>query len=98
MTTLLLFFILIGFIGTAYAEWDYVWYGYEDTGYFKAPIIYEIDQCNNRHAVACIMGDTNKYRIIISELYDPYGCTMRTHEWFHLMGFEEWEIPRCGTI
>lgn len=96
MITLILFFILIGFIGTAYAEWDYVWYGYPDTGYFKAPIIYEIEMCNHRGATGCIIG--NHIMVIVADFYNPYGCTMRAHEWFHLMGYQEYEIPKCNPF
>ncbi len=100
MITPTLFFILIifsfVFIIPAYAEWDYVWYGYPETGYYKAPIIYEIEKCAREDVVGCIIGEVgNHTMIIVADMYNPYGCTLRAHEWYHLMGYEEYEIPKC---
>lgn len=99
MITTLFFLIILTTIGVVvpvYAEWDYVWYGYPETGYYKAPIIYEIEVCNHRGANGCIIGEVGSHTmVIVADFYNPYGCTMRAHEWFHLMGYKEPEIPRC---
>jgi hypothetical protein len=89
--------VFASLVDLAFAErWDYVWYGYAETGYFKAPIIYEIEKCNHKNANGCVIGNKSDYTLIqVSEMYDPYGCTVRTHEWFHMMGFDEHEIPKC---
>ncbi len=50
--------------------------------------------CNNmNHINGCILD----IGIISSNpfAYTEKGCNVLTHEWFHLMGYEENEIPLC---
>lgn len=76
------------------------WYGYPDTGYSQYTT-YESDNiefdCKHNKVLGCVMWINNEMAIILADInqYDPKGCTVQTHEFMHIMGYEEWEIPRC---
>jgi len=76
------------------------WYGYADTGYYEYTI-YESDDigfdCKHNRANGCLMMVDGKIATIISsiETYASKGCTVQTHEFFHLMNYLELEIPQC---
>ena len=78
------------------------WYGYADTGYYPYTI-YESDDiefdCKHNKANGCLAMVNGSIASIIMDINmkASKGCTVQTHEFFHLMNYEEDEIPRCQT-
>ena len=76
------------------------WYGYADTGYYEYTI-YESDDigfdCKHNRANGCLMMVDGKIASVIEDIthYASRGCTVQTHEFFHLMNYLEDEIPKC---
>ena len=76
------------------------WYGTADTGYYQYNI-YESDDihfdCKHNKATGCLMMVNGTISSVVMDInaYASKGCTIQTHEFFHLMNYEEWEIPKC---
>ncbi len=75
------------------------WYGYP--GDYNTYTTYESDHiefdCKHNKVLGCVLWINNEMAIIITDInqIDPKGCSVQTHEFFHIMGYEEWEIPDC---
>ncbi len=75
------------------------WYGYP--GDYNTYTTYESDDiefdCKHNKVLGCVMWINDEMALIVTSLYqeDVKGCTVQTHEFFHIMGYEEWEIPQC---
>ena len=78
------------------------WYGTADTGYFEYNI-YESDDptfdCKHFKASGCLLMVNGTISSVVSDInaYASKGCTIQTHEFFHLMNYLEYEIPKCET-
>ncbi len=76
------------------------WFGYADTGYTQYTT-YESDNiafdCKHNKANGCLIYKDGALAIVIMDINmkASKGCTVQTHEFYHLMGYEEWEIPKC---
>jgi hypothetical protein len=79
-----------------------VWYP-SGTGYDYAPIYLQediSDLCMHDHARACVW-EVNGVMSIITKPHDLHGfeskgCTILTHEYYHLLNYRESEIPKCS--
>ena len=75
------------------------WYGYP--GDYNTYTTYESDDiefdCKHNKVLGCVMWINNEMAIVINDInqYDVKACTVQTHEFLHLMGFEENEMPGC---
>ena len=76
------------------------WFGYPDTGYTEYTTYTSDDiefDCKHSKATGCLIYKDGSLAIVIMDINmkASKGCTVQTHEFFHLMGYEEWDIPRC---
>ena len=64
-------------------------------GYEQMPVYLaeDIEYVCGRNHVGCVLDEG----IVISALdaYANLGCTVLTHEYFHILGYVEQEIPKC---
>ena len=75
----------------------FVWAGDVETGYERVSVFLTNDpatDCNRRDAPNGCVLDVGII-VIDPHLYDPRGCTLLTHEWLHVMGLEERDLPYC---
>ena len=78
-------------------------YYYDIRGELKIAPVYEVSwyniavECDHVNAKGCLADISGITSIIIPSVYDYdiKGCTILTHEYYHLMGYKEAEIPRC---
>lgn len=80
-----------------------VWSGTEHTGYEQHLVFISLDiaaDCNHIHAGGCIDDFGYGKMIILRNPFewDPRGCNVLTHEWLHLMGYSESELPYCNDL
>lgn len=80
-----------------------VWSGYADTGYQQHVVYISTDiqtDCNHIHAGGCV-DDFGYGPVIIVQnpfQWDKRGCNSLTHEWLHLMGLNEAQLPYCNDL
>jgi len=76
------------------------WFGYPDTGY-DTYTTYQSDDvqfdCKHNKVLGCVLWINNEMAIIINDInqWDVKACNVQTHEFLHIMGIEEYEMPYC---
>lgn len=81
-----------------------VWSGTADTGYEQHMVFISTDiatDCQHKFARGCVndLGlDTTSIIVENPFEWSATGCNVLTHEWFHLYGYSEAQIPICNDL
>ena len=94
--------IVIGWGYDVFAD-GYIWYGNQGTGYSMASIVVmedKIEEICGTGWVGCYKEYQGTITIYVYDVhsFDERGCTIPDHEWWHLMGYSEYEITRCNPF
>ena len=78
-----------------------IWAGDIDAGYTEY-VVFVTDElemvCNHAGKIGACLAELEGEIVVITSNpfgYIPKGCNQLTHEWWHLMGYKEYEIPTC---
>lgn len=81
------------------------WYIDKSLRWTYVPIIVtedlaELCPSDNHLANGCITEYRNRVTMVIKEfgIFAEQGCTVEIHEYYHLLGYEETEIPYCSLV